>query len=163
MAEAIAALSLASNILQVIDFGSKFVSTAWKIYKAAHHSLEGLDEVSSLRVINVNLGDVLRDIRTQFGGADPASESNQGIVNLAKECATLVEELLQSLNKLGLGDAARKRDALRAAFKLTWNGEEIRALQARLNDFRSQLTLGLLVSMRSVFCSTSSITLTTPS
>jgi hypothetical protein len=163
MAEAIAALSLASSILQVIDFGSKFASTAWKIYKAGHHSLEGLDEVSSLRVINVNLGDVLRDIRTQPGGADPASESNQGIVNLAKECAKLVEELLQSLNKLGLGDAARKRDALRAAFKLTWKGEEIRALQARLNDFRSQLTLGLLVSMRSVFCSTSPITLTTPS
>jgi hypothetical protein len=34
MAEAIATLSLASNILQVIDFGSKFASTAWKIYKA---------------------------------------------------------------------------------------------------------------------------------
>ena len=163
MAEAIAALSLASNILQVIDFGSKFASTAWKIYKAAHHSLESLDEVKSLRVINDNLSDVLRDIRTQSGGADPASGSNQGIVNLAKECATLAEELLQSLNKLGLGNTARKRDALRAAFKLTWKEKEIVTLQARLNDFRSQLTLGLLVSMRSVFCSASSITLTTPS
>lgn len=158
MAEAIAVLSLASNILQVIDFGSKFASTAWKIYRAAHHSLEGLDDVASLRVISVNLGDVLRDIRAQSGNADPVSESNQGIVNLAKECATLVEELLQSLNKLGLENVARKRDALRAAVKLTWKGEEIGALQARLNDFRSQLTLGLLVSMRSVFCLTSSIT-----
>ena len=163
MAEAIAALSLASNILQAIDFGSKFASTACNIYKAAHHGLGGVDEVASLRVINANLGDVLRDIRTQSGGADLASESNQGIVNLAKECAVLVEELLQSLNKLGLGDAARKRDALRAAFKLTWKGEEIAALQARLNDFRAQLTLSLLVSMRLVFCSTSSMTLTTRS
>ena len=155
MAEAIAALSLASNILQVIDSGSKFASTAYNIYKAAHHGLKDVDEVASLRVINVNLADALHDIRTQSGGADPASESNQGIVNLAKECAVLVEELLQSLNKLGLGDASRKRDALRAAFKLTWKGEEIGALQARLNDFRSQLTLSLLVSMRLVFCSTS--------
>jgi hypothetical protein len=150
MAEAIATLSLASNILQVIDFGSKFASTAWKIYKAARHGHGDLNEVASLRVINVNLGNVLRDIRTQSYDADPASESNQGIVNLAKGCATLVEELLQSLNELGLGDAARKRDALRAAFKLTWKGDEIGALQARLSDFRSQLTLGLLVSMRSV-------------
>lgn len=163
MAEAIAALGLASNILQVIDFGSKFVSTAWKIYKAAYHSLEGLDEVASLRAINVNLSDALRDIRTQSSGVDSASESNQGIVNLAKDCATVAEELLQSLNKLGLRDDMRKRDALRAAFKLTWKGEEIGALQARLNDFRAQLTLGLLVSMRLVFCSTSSINLTTPS
>ena len=151
MAEGIAALSLASSIFQVIDFGSKFATTAWKIHKAARHSLENLDEVAYMRAITVNLDDVLRDIRAQSGHIDPASESNQGIVNLAKECATLVEELLQSLNKLGLGEVARKRDALRAAFKLTWKGEEIRALQARLNDFRSQLTLGLLVSMRSVF------------
>jgi hypothetical protein len=163
MAEAIAALCLASSILQVIDFGSKFVSTAWKIYKAANHSHDGLDEVASLRVINVNLGDALRDIRTQSGGVDPTSESNQGIINLAKDCATVVGQLLQSLNKLGLQDATRKRDALRAAFKLTWKREEIDALHGRLNEFRAQLTLGLLVSVRSVFCSTSSITLNTQS
>ena len=163
MAEGIAALGLASSIFQVIDFGSKFATAAWKIYKAAHHSLESPDEVAHLRTININLGDVLRDIRAQSGLVGPASESNQGIVNLAKECATLVEELLQSLNKLGLGDVARKRDALRAAFRLTWKGEEIRAFQTRLNDFRSQLTLGLLVSMRSVFRLTSSITSIIPS
>ena len=156
MAEAIAALCLASNILQVIDFGSKFVSTAWKIYKAAHHSLEGVDEVASLRAINVNLGDALRDIRIQSSGVDPASENNKGIVNLAKDCATVVEELLQSLNKLGLRDTPRKRDALRTAFKLMWKREEIDALHGRLNDFRAQLTLALLVSMRSVSCLTSS-------
>jgi len=163
MADAIVALSLASSILQVIDSGSKFVSTAWKIYKAAHHSLEGLDEVASLRIINVNLSDALRDIRTQSGGVDSCSASDQGIFNLAKDCAAVAEELLQSLNKLGLRDATRKRDALRAAFKLKWKGEEIGALQARLNDFRAQLTLSLLVSMRLVFYSASLITLTTPS
>jgi hypothetical protein len=151
MAEAIAALSLASSILQVIDFGSKFASTAWNLYKAAHHSIEGLDEIASLRAIHINLSDVLQDIRMQSSNADPASESSEGIVNLANECATLVEELLQSLSKLSLRDASRKRDALRAAFKFVWKGEEINALQARLNDLRSQLTLSLLVSVRSVF------------
>ena len=73
--------------------------------------------------------------------------SNKGIVDLAKECATLVEKLLLSLNKLNVGDAARKRDAIRAAFKFTWKGDEIAALQGCLNEFRSQLTLSLLVSI----------------
>jgi hypothetical protein len=155
MAEAIAALSLASNILQVIDFGSKFASIAWNIYKAGHHSLEGLDEIKSLRVLNINLSDVLRDIHMQSSGASPSDKSNQGVVNLAKECAMQVEELLQSLNNLSLGDTARKRDAFRAAFKLTWKREDISGLQARLNDFRSQLTLALLVSVRSAFNSNS--------
>lgn len=151
MAEAIAALSLASNILQVIDFGSKFASTAWKIYQVARQSVDGVDEVASLRAINVSLSDVLREIHSQCGGANLANDINQGIINLAKECAKLVEELQQSLKKLGIGDVLRKRDVVYAAFKLTWKREEIQSLQARLNDLRSQLTLGLLVSMRLVF------------
>lgn len=152
MAEAIAALSLASNILQVIDFGSNFVSTAWKIYDASQRSSERLDGIASLSVINTNLNDVLRDLRTQSSATDLANESNRGILNLSNECAAWLEKLVRALNELGLGDAGRKRDALRAAFKLMWKREEINALQARLNEFRSQLTLSLLVSMRSVFC-----------
>lgn len=152
MAEAIAALSLASNIFQVIEFGTKFTSTAWKIHNTTHRGLESLDETASLNAINKNLNDVLRDIRTQSGVTDLANESNRGILSLAKECATLAEQLVHSLNKLRLGDAARKRDALVAAFMLTWKREEINGLQTRLNDFRSQLTLSLLVSMRFVLC-----------
>ncbi|KIW32474.1 uncharacterized protein PV07_04019 [Cladophialophora immunda] len=148
MAEAIAALSLASNILQVIDFGSKFVSTAWKIYNATHRNLESLDEIASLNLLNHSLSAVLQDIRTQSCGTDLAGESNRGILNLSKECATLVENLVTSLNEIARGDPHRKRAAVVAAFKLMWKREEMNVLQARLNDFRSQLTLSLLVSMR---------------
>jgi len=62
MAEAVAALSLASNILQVID---------------GHHSLEGLDEVASLHTINANLSDTLRGIRAPSGGSELISRREQ--------------------------------------------------------------------------------------
>ncbi|OAP62733.1 hypothetical protein AYL99_01960 [Fonsecaea erecta] len=148
MAEAIAALSLASTILQVIDFGSKFVSTAWKIYDVGHRHLKGPDEVASLDVLSNNLSDVLRDILTQSRATGLANDGNRGIHTLSKECAILIEKLARSLDTLGLKDASRKRAAVVAAFKLAWKREEINALQARLNDFRSQLTLSLLVSVR---------------
>jgi hypothetical protein len=150
MAEAIAALSLVGNILQVIDFGSQFASTAWKLYKSSRESRTSIDEISPLQTINFNLSNVLQDIREQFHFVGQASESNEGILNLAKECAVLVEELLQSLNKIGLKDATRKRDALRAAFKMIWKKDEISALQERLHHFRSQLILALVVSVRLV-------------
>src|ERR1700744_1315293 len=145
MAEAIAALSLASNILQVIDFGASFASTSWKIYQGARHSRQGLDEIESLRNINENLRDVLRDIRTQYDSLTSTSESTDGIIALAKQCSTFVEELVQSLASLRLADVKRKRDAVRAAFKLSWKKDEIHDLESRLHGFRSQLTLSLLV------------------
>jgi hypothetical protein len=150
MAEAIAALSLASNILQVIDFGTSFASTAWKIYQGSRHSRQDLDEVAYLRNINTSLRDTLRDISTQSDGLNATSESTAGILDLSKHCSTLAEELVQSLDSLGLADVKRKRDAIRAAFKLSWEKEEISALESRLSGFRSQLTLSLLVSMRLV-------------
>jgi hypothetical protein len=44
MAEAIAAFGLASNILQVTDFGSKFVSIAWRIYRSSNAALDSAQD-----------------------------------------------------------------------------------------------------------------------
>jgi hypothetical protein len=150
MVEAIVALGLAANVIQVIDYGTNFASTAWKIYQGARHGRQDIDEVVSLRKINSNLRDALQDIYTQSTSVSATNESTSGIAELSKQCASLVEKLLQSLDSLGLNDVKRKRDALRAAIKLAWKREDIDDLQLRLNDFRSQLTLSLLVSMRLV-------------
>ncbi|KIW98525.1 uncharacterized protein Z519_00186 [Cladophialophora bantiana CBS 173.52] len=133
MAVALAALSLGSSILQAIDFGSTFVSMARKIRGVTHRNQESLDEIASLRVLNTNLSDL-----------SGTFAHNQ--VPLIWQARAI--ELVRSLNELGLGDAARKRDALYSAFRLTWKRDDINGLRARVNDFRSQLTLSLLVSMR---------------
>ncbi|KAI1121915.1 hypothetical protein F5Y10DRAFT_287923 [Nemania abortiva] len=146
MADPIATLSLASSILQVIDFASSFATTAWKIYQAADRGREALDEVEELRKIANDLADILQEIQSQPVSGAAAADSSDGIVSLAKACATLVEELLQTL-PAGT-NITRKRDAIRVAFKLKWKSENIRALQTRLAEFRSQLTLNLLFSMR---------------
>lgn len=147
MADLITTLSLASSILQVIDFASGFATTAWKIYQAADRGRDGPDEVAELRLINSNLVNVLEEIQSQAGIVKVAAPNgDDGIIRLAKECATLVRELLQTLPDVT--NITRKRDAIRVAFKLKWKSEDIRALQSRLIEFKSQLTLHLLVSMR---------------
>lgn len=148
MAEAIATLSLASSILQVIDFASRFTTTAWKLYQAADRGQrQGPDDVVELRNITTNLANILQEIQSQsnFSGAAIISDSDS-MISLAKECAAVVEKLLQTL-PVGT-DVTRKRDAIRVAFKLKWKSEDIRTLSTRLAVFRSQLTVNLLVSMR---------------
>lgn len=147
MADPIATLSLVSSILQVIDFASGFATTAWKIYQAAARGKDGLDDVVELRLINNNLATVLREIQSQVDVSKAtAPHGDDGIIKLAKGCETLVRELLQALPD-GT-NIKRKRDAIRVAFNLKWKSDDIRALQFRLDEFRSQLTLHLMVSMR---------------
>jgi hypothetical protein len=149
MGEAVAALSLAANILQVVQCGLRFVSVAWGIYRSGQG---GVDIFSDLHTISNDLEVVLRQIQTDAPGSAPQNSASScgGIFQLAEECAKVARQMLDSLENLGLPEKGRKREALKAAFKLTWRSDDIKSLQRRLEEFRSQLILNLVVSLRYV-------------
>lgn len=147
MAEAVATLALASSILQVIDFGTKVASTAVKIYQASKRSAESSSEVSQLQNVYTKLSSTLEILQRDDSAATKDSETDD-MHELAKGCATLAKELLEILHNIGLGEVRKKRQAVQAAMRLVRKHDEIVALQARIGDFRSQLTMCLMVSMR---------------
>ena len=65
----------------------------------------------------------------------------------AVECGKAAQEILDSLDKI-LPPTSRKRDAAKTAFRLVWKEGDIKALQARLEGVRNQLTLSLAASLR---------------
>ena len=148
MAEAVAALSLASNVLQVINVGSKFVSLAWKISRSGKSVVDSVDELADLQKINSNLYGVLDKLQAPSSRLDDVSSDHHGISQLATECSRLVQKLLGFLRYLGLGENGRKRDAVKVAFKIMWKESDIRAVRDAIDEFRQQLTLNLLVSLR---------------
>jgi hypothetical protein len=148
MADAVAALGLASNVLQVIDFGSKFLSIAWKIYRSGKSAVDSVDELADLQKINSNLYGVLDKLQAPSSGLNDVLSDHHGIIQLATECSRLVQKLLGFFRNLGLGENGRKRDAIKAAFKIMWKEDDIQAVQDAINEFRQQLTLNLLVSLR---------------
>lgn len=147
MAEAVATLALASSILQVIDFGTKVASTAVKVYQASKRSAESSSEVSQLQDVYTKLSSTVETLQrdnsaaTKDGGTDDMQE-------LAKSCAMLAKELLDILHKIGLSEVRKKRHAVQVAVKLARKQDDIVSLQARIGEFRSQLTMCLLVSVR---------------
>lgn len=146
MAEGVAAFSLAANILQFIDFGARVVSNFWSFYKSNRKEANNVPDFSA---INADLQRVLSDLQLPY---DDGSGGDIGLVELAKDCRCVAEELktvLQSLFKARVGNTG-KRDALMAAFKLAWREDEIRSLQEQLNQFKHQLVIHLLASMRLV-------------
>ena len=151
--EAIAALGVASNIVQFVQTFAAFSSRLWRIYEDGNNNvghLEGLTVVS----------EELRDLLPKFTLSDDQRtllKDQNNTVELSRRCSTTLKKLLSSLDRINGSASAngRKRDAFIIACKATWNQASIREMQAEVNEFRSQLVLNLLVTMRFVtyiFC-----------
>jgi|ERR1700722_18828219 hypothetical protein len=143
MAEAVAAFSLAANVIQFIDFTAKVASNFWRFYKIGGN---GASEIPDIRTITADLNTVLLRVQLSAGNDDSESALRQ----LARECrnvATGLQKVLESLAKVR-ADKPTKQEALKAAFKLVWKEKEIKAFQTRLDQFRAQLTVHLLASLR---------------
>jgi hypothetical protein len=149
MAEIIAGLSLAANILQVLDFGGRFVSTAWKIHKEDDSALH---EYSTLHFTAHKLLELVDQIEPTETGQDPA------VLSIVQQCQKAVKRLLDCLKSLDLKtdellgtsvSGQKKRwDAIRLSLKIFWKKNDIESLQRSFTEVRDQLISHLLVSIR---------------
>jgi hypothetical protein len=145
MAEAIAALAFAGNILQFLDAGQQFVGRAYTIAVAGSHSLT---DVKELRHITEYFQPLLAQLNPGNNHHGTTTQSERQLAALSTECAQVVGELLQTLNNAGVDDAGRKMDQIITAFKLTWNRSKIQKLEEHIGKLRQQLAVQLLVSIK---------------
>lgn len=143
----VTAFGLAGAILQFVNSGSKFISLIWRVYRTGNDSS---DDISELHLITNDLQQTLQHLSPSEEALTDRDAVTVGILRLAEDCQKIATELLSSLTKLQLPDVPRKRDALKRAFQVRWNEGEVRSLQGRLDAFRNQLVLHLLVSLRYV-------------
>lgn len=119
---AVAGLNLAANIFEMVQYGAQFLATAYKIYQSGNDAIENF---SSLQVLSKNLEDVSQRLaarNTQASASQPDGAqigTVGGLAGLSRECNKTTQEMLRILDKVGLPKKvkARKRDALRFAFK----------------------------------------------
>ncbi|KAH6888463.1 hypothetical protein B0T10DRAFT_548925 [Thelonectria olida] len=136
--------SLVAGILQVVDFGTKYVSTAHKLYKSGS---DGVQSLADLQAFSNNLQAVLDTLRKHSQNDGGISESPDERA-LAKACAATLSEMLDTLRSIKIPSKGRKREAVVAATKVLWRKDKIDALQDRLNHYNQQLTLNLVLSLR---------------
>ncbi len=70
------------------------------------------------------------------------------IIQLAADCGQTATRLLAILQKVKTSKDTRRRDAIKVAFRLIYQKDEIKSLQDQLASFRNQLNLDLLLSLR---------------
>ncbi|KAH8790555.1 hypothetical protein F5882DRAFT_353638 [Hyaloscypha sp. PMI_1271] len=145
----ITALSLASNVIQFVDFGSKLLSKTRELHKSTTGALSENIELetitSDLKVLNSRL-QLPQLSQVSGNGLD---ESEKALVALSVKCTEIADELLGALDQLKAGDDLNKKwGSFRLALKNIRRRDKIESIASRLEAFRQELESHILVSIR---------------
>lgn len=145
MAEGLAAIGLAGNIIQFISFTFVLISKT----KELHQSTSGaLNE-------NVDIKMISEDIKAFSGKIVLSAGSSTRLSEIAHRCDAIAQELLDAIAKLqgkqhvlGSGTTSTKWQNFRKALKSVWSKANIEELKARLKLLRGQVMMHLISDTR---------------
>ena len=176
MAEAILAFGVAANIVGFIDFTAKVIASGKSKYGA-------LSDLNLIKNVNNDLRSTLRNLEKsiQEQQVTNPTENQRELLSLAGQCSLVATDLFTVLDSLevqetkvyeswkvqedeptSLWGSWRKTKTqhllvkwpnFRSALKAVWKEDEVKALEHRLDMFRQQLVLRILVTLRWVLFS----------
>ncbi|KAH6664614.1 small s protein [Halenospora varia] len=153
----ISVISLASNIIQFVDFSCKLVSHSRQLYKSLDGTLSDkvLVEVLTLDLSSLatNLQDSLwenQPIDAKGATREEYSEDDRALDDLCRRCCEIAGKLMGRLERLKVkgNGSHRNWESFRKALRASWSQEGIKELQAQLNDVRSEIEFRVLLSYR---------------
>jgi hypothetical protein len=149
MLDPLTALSVAGNIVQFIDFSTKLISKGHELYNSADGASVGNAELEVIAKDLQDLNGRLQSPRRSENVKAVLSDSDLALQTLSKKCSGVAAELTDALNKLKVqGTANRRWKSVRQALKGLMRKEELDTTVKRLQLFRDELNLHILVSMR---------------
>ncbi|KAF2138031.1 uncharacterized protein K452DRAFT_353274 [Aplosporella prunicola CBS 121167] len=144
--EALAAIGLAGNIAQFLDFGFRILSQSRELYRSGSGSLQE----------NIDLENVTTDLERLVEGLavkpsqQCASQDDIRLSKLAASCQSTSNDLVMLLGDLKMGEnPPRKRwYSFRYAIRTWRKKSRLQELQQRLEMFRNQVNVHLLSDIK---------------
>ncbi|KAF2656648.1 hypothetical protein K491DRAFT_370353 [Lophiostoma macrostomum CBS 122681] len=144
-------LAVATSVVQFLDFAGGLLGETAKIYKSA----EGFsDERADLHRVTKELIRLKGSLECPIQ-AKAASVHEDDLQSLCAECNRAAQELIQTLESIRDRGSSRWRSCL-SALKSVWNENQIESLRKRLDAYRQQMGLSILVILREDICSSQS-------
>lgn len=151
--EALAAVGLAGNVVQFIDFTCKLFDQAIAI----HHSHAGVSQdtqdlesiTRKLQQFNIQLLEATQK-PSRCGASSGASAPHSNLQYLAKDCHYAAEDLLSALRGLKAKKSGSNWSSFRAALAEIWKQPRIDGLEKKLSAYRLQLIMELDLMHRQV-------------
>jgi hypothetical protein len=138
--EVLAAVGLAGNIVQFIDFSGKLLANSTQLYRSGEYALAENVHFETVTNDLVLLNNKLKD------GAIVTREKE--LERLCLSCNAVADELLTVLNKLKVIGKQQKWESIRKAIRSVRSKEDIEQLERRLAMFREELNLRVVVDLR---------------
>jgi hypothetical protein len=143
MAEGLAAIGLAGNIIQFISFGSALVSKS----REFHQSASGIStELVDLELVSRNIKRLNAQILAKIN-------TSTELCDVAKSCNAIADQLLGAISEIRNDIKPSHRTptrwrSFRKALKCIWKKEQIEDLKSRLVLLRDQVALHVVSDTR---------------
>lgn len=148
MPEPLAVLSVASAIVQFVDFSSKLLVAGYGAYKSNDGTTDDNAQVSR---VYTDLKSVAERL-AQLPGHSTLKQSADEIAlyDLAQDCKRLADRLVLILSRLEVTGQGLPRawNALRITIRKVLKASELEKLQKALADIRSELGIRMLSIIR---------------
>lgn len=148
--EPLTALSVASSVVQFVDFAGRVVTQTIKVYRTKpNHETDPHDNLEKITHDLASHNKALRDsLKLQHDSA-PANLSavDTQIMRICRDSEAVITELLSALGRLRSSQTTLWSSFL-DALKSIWNADQVEALRQTLDTYRQQISLYLLTSLR---------------
>lgn len=141
MLDPITALGIAGNICQFVDFGLKVTSKATKIYKSS-------DGVLSENIDIETWAEDLTNVITKLEISSATPTGSDSLDDICKRCTAAANELLEVLKSAKLQGNKTKVKSAWTAIKATWKKKSVEEMKKRMEGFRDEMQIHVLVSLK---------------
>lgn len=138
MAEALAALGIACNVLAVVDFTWTLLTEAREIYKAESGASDNV----------IFLESIVKDIKDhddQLADSHTKDESLQNLIEASREIAAQLSAALNSMKRKG---RVSKWKSFKAALEEVWGDDKVKGLAEKVSTLQTRIARHLLMSIR---------------
>jgi hypothetical protein len=131
------ALSLASNVVQFVDFGFRLISKAQELY----HSPSGNStQNNELLAVACDFKQLSDRVSVLVLPAATDGKDEDALKKLAAPSKDVADELVSILEDLTAQGVQKRWKSIRGAWKGTWKEDRIQNLAKRMDMLRSQVT-----------------------
>ncbi|KAJ9657846.1 hypothetical protein H2198_004042 [Neophaeococcomyces mojaviensis] len=140
--ETIAALSLACNVIQVVETGLKTAKFLKETYdKGSSQENKDLHDLSTrLSTATIDLQAAIQPLAC----SQSLTKDEAELLEIAKKCDRLANDLKQ---RAVPNTSARRRDRLKQSVKAYWNKDDVDEIRIRLERYQQTLHTRLLINM----------------
>lgn len=148
--EALAAVGLAGNIVQFIDFSCQLFDRTQAICRSKNGASQGMQDLETITESLQNLSDGLQKSldRGNRGGNTATRRDENALDTLAKGCQDVATELISVLQGVKAKETGSTWSSFRASLASMRKEKQINAIEKLLDTYRSQLIIQLQVLQR---------------